>query len=463
MQGLTNMFLNKNYRANIFTFRAILSILFLMQLSSCTLKSRNKTPVSPDKKTSGDITVETQSTDKTADNTTTQTPNVESPNTPSNEQVKDDKDKKENSGNPDESGKNSKSSEEEFKSLQDEFNSPDNMEKKRLTGFSHGTGLMYTDASDDFLVPYLRILQDNLPESEFKKASFDFAKKLDQFSFSQNADTITISFKYKNSDKEQSYVVLSSELVQKGQYTQLTEKNHKQSVTKGINNHSGISGELKCLDLHSPINQSAQINQSSCSTLLLKVDLLKTDLPKLSQNSILASAQVVLRISGASVYVIRPNDKNLDEPKAKELTRIFENSTKSQPEYLHFKSFELESYAVVNGKAGFKATLISNMNDRLSFKGPLVTPIGKKPLRILLNHSQRDNSENNSPESNSSYLHSLVDSARLVSNNGQGKIQINLAVLDQIFQKNIYFAVGITKKKVPIINLTPDSVYFNPR
>lgn len=384
--------------------------------------------------------------------------------------------------------------------------------KKRFTGYTNDSGFAYTDASTDFLVPYLRTVHNESSDSHAKRLSVDFAKKIkDVKILSSTGGQFTVRVRYEVQKNRTATVKLTGTKKMGGRYALLSEnsggtvkrlpvenwadqsqqppvvqqpsatpsptatpapfkpptqkpvdspvQNPKQKapkVGKPVEkprkpsrpkvSDSGMIGELRCVDL---------AYKGKCSHYLLRLIL--------NSREGEAVAEVVIRRSTATLRIAPPRTETQD-PRARMLRDILYNSSLRNPQGPHFTTFDMQSWAVVNGRSEFQVHIQTDQGEHLYFTGPLLTAFGSEPINVLLkrNPNQAESTNARWMSTKSGFITSMIDSARLVSNNGRGSIKIDLIIADHRTQEPIAFGLTFTRMLIPILDLTQDSIYFNP-
>jgi hypothetical protein len=134
------------------------------------------------------------------------------------------------------------------------------------------------------------------------------------------------------------------------------------------------------------------------------------------------------------------------------------------PEGHHFVTLEMYSFAVVNGRSEFQIRMMTNQGEYLYFSGPLLTAFGSEPMELLLrrNPEYSDASSKAWRRQGGGFLTGMIDSARLIFNNGRGGLTINLVLSDNQTQDPVNFELTFNRNAPPILDLTQDSIYFTP-
>ncbi|MEY4617232.1 MAG: hypothetical protein RJB66_2192 [Pseudomonadota bacterium] len=390
--------------------------------------------------------------------------------------------------------------------------------KKRFTGYTNEAGFAYTDASTDFLLPYLRTVHNESSETHSKKLSENFAKKIRDIKIlNTTGGQVTIRVRYEVGDHRTATVKLSGPLKMSGRYAALSEKStksgsKKQSASKswseGVDDYSasadivpmspgeipkmtptpiasptgtpvaqtpvenpkqkptepspskpakkhkkhvshsdaGMLGELRCIDL---------AKRGKCAHYLLRLILNTRDGE--------AVAEAVIRRTSATLSITPPRVETRD-PRVRMLREILYNSSLRNPQGPHISSFDMQTWAVMNGRSEFQLHLQTDQNEHLYFAGPLLTAFGGEPINVLLKRNP-NTSESDSGRwmsTSAGFMTSMIDSARLVKNNGRGTIKIDLIIADHQTQEPVTFGMTFTRMLPPILDLTQDSLYFNP-
>lgn len=320
--------------------------------------------------------------------------------------------------------------------------------KKRFTGFTNEKGNAYTDASPDYLMPYLRTEQNSLPGSQMKDRSLAFARSLQEVTLIDAAGShFTVRIKYtvaKSNKTTTETIKLTGHAEKNHRYFALSEK---QTGTLKGKVTSKIRGELRCLDLNV---------EPDCNTYLLQLKTKKTEDA--------TTAEVILRKTSATAKISVPNTPG-STPAFDELKEALVNSTLKTPQGRYFESFEMQSFAVVNGRAGFQIRMMTNQNEYLYFSGPLLTNFGNAPMQVLLKKKPdiQDPVNAHWALGGSGYFTTFIHSARLIQNNGQGTLGLSLTTRDtNPSSTSPVFKLEFKPSVQPIVELNQDSIYFSP-
>ncbi len=316
--------------------------------------------------------------------------------------------------------------------------------RKRFTGHTDEMGRPYTDAGIDFLVPYLRLRQNQTPETPIKRNSLELAHrisdvKLIDTSGSQFSARVTLML----TNKQPLILKLTGPAKQGGRYALLSPR---ESGSLKQSPQAPFQAEIRCVDLNFI---------EECSTYLMRFA------HKQAEGE--AVAEIVLRNTTSTLRIRLPKVVSSDT-RIRELKEVFVNSALKYPKGRHFDTFEIQSYAVVNGKAAFQVRMMTNQGEYLFFSGPLVSAFGNGPIKVNLNRNPDKMDPSNAswaPMSTSS-LSPLIDSAQLINNNGHGMLRIDLTLNDKFSQEPISFTLTFTRHSVPVLDLNQDSIYFQP-
>jgi hypothetical protein len=222
-------------------------------------------------------------------------------------------------------------------------------------------------------------------------------------------------------------------------------KKPKKSVTRH-DSDTGMLGELRCIDL---------AKRGQCANYLLRLILNNRDGE--------AVAEAVIRRTNATLSITPPRAETRD-PRVRMLKEILFNSSLRNPQGPHITTFDMQSWAVMNGRSEFQLHLQTDQSEHLYFAGPLLTAFGGESINILLKRNPNTNEASSGRwmSTSAGFMTSMIDSARLVSNNGRGSIRIELIVADHQTQEPVSFGMTFTRMLPPILDLTQDSIYFNP-
>lgn len=379
--------------------------------------------------------------------------------------------------------------------------------KKRFTGHTNDSDYAYTDSSTDFLINYLRTLQNANVDSHEKQLSLDFSQRIRSVKLLKTAGPeISIQLRYEVTKNRMTTVVLSGKARLGGRYASIEEKEKnpirripgpppvapkpnprphpskpnplppspqasgtprpdQQQNPKVPSQDSpkedfdspgkvppirnwgpNLVGELRCVDLHM---------RDRCATYLLSLVL--------RQNDGEAKADIIIRRSRSALTINPPQIQSRD-PRVRTLKEIFYNSSLRIPHGLHFYAVEMQSFAVVNGRSEFLIKMAGDQGENLYFSGPLLTAFGSEPMELLLRRNPEFFGDSNHQwaRMNSGSISSMIDSATLVMNNGRGGLFINLTVSERGTQRPIIFGLSFTRNTTPVLDLTQDSIFFNP-
>lgn len=336
--------------------------------------------------------------------------------------------------------------------------------KKHFTGFAKKKAeLGYTDASTDFLMPFLKkSLKDSLPvgASAADKA-LDFARSLRRVKLIPVVDNnISIEITYRpygqtqtpnqtlrlqgrlaaNSFGEKRWAQLS----QKESLNRESLKTDKTAAPATEESLKGLTGELHCLD--QTIKKSCQVYH-----LGLKLDSKVTPY----------AAEVILRHTNLSLNITPPQSPT---NVAQKLVDLFKNTSSNDLKTTtnKFTKLEMETFAVVQGRSEFEIKMFTEENEVLYFQGLLVAGINTSTLSIPLTVAPDTNDPalaHWAPTANLD-LTKTMGSAHLIENDGLGTLTIKMDLKKEASSNTEEaFVLRFQSENPKLLELNKDTVY----
>ena len=311
--------------------------------------------------------------------------------------------------------------------------------KKNFTGLVDLSNLAFTDSSNDYLIPFLRLEKEGGEgKSKYKKSSFEWSKQIASVKIMKLKNSqFSVEIIYEGDDKILTTVILTGTSQMNDRYALLTEK---ESDNIELKLNSVINGELRCID---------QNFQPICANYHLKLIMKKTDGDD--------SVEAILRTSSFRLSFEAPKSHSKD-PHFLEVNDELKSA--------HFTNLEMQSFAIINGRSEFSIKLLADTKKYIFINGPLLTNFGNSPTDIQLNSSDNNYSILTSellPQlTKDSSLLNDEDFAYLVSNDGSGSLVIKLRIQNKTLNSQNDFILNISRSTIPTIDPTEETLYFKP-
>ncbi|WP_413585638.1 hypothetical protein [Bdellovibrio sp. HCB274] len=298
---------------------------------------------------------------------------------------------------------------------------------KRVTGAVSNDGLLYTSSSTDNTIDVIRGLKRDYVGNS---ASVTEAKlKFDSVS---GQSIVTLRVQENGFPKVYNLVGNSS-------FDENNEIINLQSARSGNGTKTTGSllsrGTLQCLDL-----------DGGCESTLVKVDL--------GYSGSASKIDIVFRQSIADLHFKMPLSKN-GNPEYDVMRDLANNSKKYNQSENSVKSAFMNTWEVVNGRAGFTVVITTRSNQLLAFSGPLVSPQSGNSTNIVLKPLKADPNADEDGLSSTGKLsyQNMIGEARLTANNGLGQLRIVFKMRKLATYKQDAFAITFMRRIKPVIDL----------
>lgn len=304
--------------------------------------------------------------------------------------------------------------------------------------------LAYTDSSSDDLIETLRTqlnakINNN---SALKRLAYDFANSISDVKILNKKDS-TVTVEVHTSEIKNENTQSVSTILLKGSQ----KKNSRTIILQNYSEENKrYQGSLKCLDKNT---------YYTCSTYILTVSKIVDQLE--------VPASIIIRNTQAKFEVLAASDSTTEDSTIQELFTLLQSEDKKDNHILPRYSI-IQSFSVIGGKAQFQLHLSTPNGEFINLEGPLLTSIGNKtsmkiPLSknpqfiVPLTTQARDKQET---EELSSVLDmgSFFESAFLKSNDGRGKIVIDLVGAPR--SKEV-LTIQISNTRLPLTNMDSES------
>jgi hypothetical protein len=308
----------------------------------------------------------------------------------------------------------------------DSNNVDSNAYGKRLTGGVSKEGLLYTSSATDDTLDVLRGLKrDQLGLS----ASVTEA----QLKFESISGLSVVTLRVQENGFPRVYNLVGQSAFEDG--NEVIRLNAASSGNGSKTTGSmPIRGTLQCLDL-----------DGGCQTTLVKVDL--------GYSGSASHIDIVFRQSVADLYF--KMSRGSGNPEYDALKELAINTFDTHEGTNRVKTSKMNSWEVVNGRAGFNVVLRTYDNQLLAFSGPLVSPQSGNSTNVTLKPLAKDPNEDNDGISNGGKLNlqNMIGEARLVANNGLGQLRIVFKMRKFSTFKQDVFAITFMRRSKPVIDL----------
>ncbi len=308
----------------------------------------------------------------------------------------------------------------------DSNNVDSNAYGKRLTGGVSKEGLLYTSSATDDTLDVLRGLKrDQLGLS----ASVTEA----QLKFESISGLSVVTLRIQENGFARVYNLVGQSAFEGGNEVIRLNAAASGNGTRTTGSMP-IHGTLQCLDL-----------DGGCEATLVKVEL--------GYSGSASHIDIVFRQSVADLYFkMSRGSGNPEYDVLKELAiNTFDTHTGSN----RVKTSTMNSWEVVNGRAGFNVVLRTYDNQLLAFSGPLVSPQSGNSTNVILKPLAKDPNVEDDGIGNGGKLNilNMIGEARLTANNGLGQIRIVFKMRKFNTYKQDLFAITFMRRSKPVIDL----------
>lgn len=315
---------------------------------------------------------------------------------------------------------------------EEEYTKP-NVEK-RYTGGKTEDGLLYTGSAEDKLLPFLKQRADSAGGVS-KNNNNALAKQIQDASIRLDEDgsvaIITIKLNGPSTNKKTQTLRFSAAVNPNASSEMKMSKEQSRQFPN-------VKATLHCVDL-----------DGTCESSFVRFK---------NGSGIVA---VILRNTESGLYANFPKNES-DSYEYSKLSRYIWNSTGGLNVSDRFDRIVYESFEVVNGKSGFRATMIGRDAEVLSFAAPLVAPevgtnVNASVDRTIpsfideligLNDVQTD-------------LANMITDTRLVNNNSQGRVSVSIKLRGSSPGRKDLFKFTFTRKVNPLMTLSSESLKLN--
>lgn len=310
---------------------------------------------------------------------------------------------------------------------------PDIQTAKRITGAQNKDGLLYTGSADDDTLEVLKQIESQLPlaqqQNNKKLAQSVIGVELFQDLMTKEAFA---SIKIQDGAIVEVYSVMAP--LSENALTKLSVVNSVQGVHSS--GKAKVSGQMQCLDL--------DLNDKTCSNILLSLDLKK--------GSNVSSLKILVRDSMADLHFDLAESSG--NPDFENMRDFLINSALDRETKNKIKQINMQAFEVMNGRSGFDLQMLGHNNEFLGFRGELLSPQAGSSLNIPVSITAprllSDVSGENQLKLN---LSNVIKNARLVMNDGNGKVKLRMSARSRANYAADIFTVTFTRKTKAVINI----------
>lgn len=312
---------------------------------------------------------------------------------------------------------------------------------KRLTGGVTKDGYVYTSASTDELLNFLRKRNERVGAESRRQnlaaAASVVSAKMSQEGF--DGESAVFTLKVQEAGAVKVYNLAGGLSDGRASKLRLVNSGNGERTTGAYN----VAGTAKCLDL-----------DGGCETVMTRLEI---------GNGVgFGVAYVVFRNSKADLYFHLPAvEKYSGNPEFHTLSDYFISTIKDLNTRAKIQKRTLSSWEVVNGRSGFTFTTKGYNDELLAFSGPLLSQDGSNAVNVRLNRVGKD--QDNSldliavRDSKLNYANTIQE-ARLIANNGLGQIRLSVKMRKRNNYAQDRFAVSVMKTIKPIVDLEDDNL-----
>lgn len=312
---------------------------------------------------------------------------------------------------------------------------------KRLTGGVTKDGYVYTSASTDELLNFLRKRNERVG-AESRRQNLAAAASVVSAKISQDGfegESAVITLKVQESGGVKVYNLAGGMSEGRASKLRLVKAGNGERTTGAYN----VAGTLKCVDL-----------DGGCETAMARLEI--------GNGNGFGVAYVVFRNSQVDLYFHLPaKEKYSGNPEFYTLSDYFISTIKDLNTSSKIQKRTMSSWEVVNGRSGFTFTTKGYNDELLAFSGPLLSQDGSNAVNVRLNRIGKD--EDNSLDlisvrnSRLNYANTIQE-ARLIANNGLGQIRLSVKMRKRNNYAQDKFAVTVMKTIKPIVDLEDDNL-----
>lgn len=311
--------------------------------------------------------------------------------------------------------------------------------EKRFTGGQTAEGLLYTGTSTDNILAWLRARNEKVGwetrRANFAAAASVRSAKLVVDSLSGEA---MIVLKIDEAGSVKTYVLAGGMSSGSANVVKVVRAGAGEKTTGA----QAMNATLKCLDL-----------DGQCENSYLRV--------KTGGNGVASAIiNVIFRQSTADAYFHLPGEYT-DSAEYADIREMIINSIKRVNSDNRISSIKMNSWEVVNGRAGVNVYIHGRNKELLGFSGALLAPEAGTAVNTALSRIGIEQNDSldllalNSWKLN--YQNTIAD-ARMINNNGLGQLRIALKMRKRGAMGGEQFAITIMRKIKPIVELNETSL-----
>lgn len=317
----------------------------------------------------------------------------------------------------------------------------DNLEK-RITGGKTSEGLLYTGSSTDDLLVYLRARNEKMGwetrRLNFAAAASVRSAKLTTETWMGQTGNATLVLKLDEGGATKTYV-LAGELSPGSAKTLRVVSSGNNAKTTG---KQALQGTLKCLDL-----------DDQCENSYARLKIGGNGVPS-------AIINIIFRQSAADAYFHLPAEYT-DSSEYYDIREMVVNSIKQVNSQNRIANVRMNSFEVVNGRAGVDVYIKARNKELLAFSGALLAPEAGTSINVGLSRIGKEESDTLNLlalDSSSLKYQNTIASAKMINNNGLGQVRIALQMRQRGKEGGEKFAVTVMRKIKPIVDLNEESL-----
>jgi hypothetical protein len=296
---------------------------------------------------------------------------------------------------------------------------------KRYTGLKTQEGLAYTGGGPDSLLTYLRQrAQDPSVDAQSRTRNLEAARNVISARISRSARDISINLELAEGGSTKMYVLEG----------RLNEERVTGLRVSDANGSQNVEGSLKCMD-----------TGRSCEVSMAKI--------LIGRAPNRGVVRIVFRDSIANVHVDLPNYSS-GNPEYETLKNFWFNSARHAGSNNKIKEVYMNSFEVVNGRAGFDVQVVGENRQNMVFAGPLLAPMNGTAVNIRADRSvDTEDAKYYDYDYNSS-----IGSARIVNNNGLGQLKLSLKMRARGNYNQDIFTLTVMRSPQRILPLTEENI-----
>lgn len=311
--------------------------------------------------------------------------------------------------------------------------------QKRLTGGVESDGMVYTDASEDYLITFLRNRFDAVENQVIRERNLKLAQSILDVKVSKEASGRSLIRIKMKVDKKERVTILTGDFDANLRYSKVSGSGGNATVPEAV------VGELRCLDL----------NQNSCETAFLRL--------MVGQPGQRATAAVVLRDTTARLNVSM-NLEEKSDPVYSQLRDLMVASMFNASGEDKLKPIQVTSFVVANGRSAMKIRMISEQNEILVFSSKLLSQQGagsEVNLAVDRNLEFEDMNDIENMIGRSTKISDSIKEVRMVNNNGLGQVKFKLMWNNKVSQQAQAISFHFMREVKPLLFLSEDSIFFD--